>query len=158
MLRFNQLSPTDKQKRYRILVKYPALFILILFLSFRINYAIYVLAITILMIINLFVEGILNNRTKYKTFFLYSIFLLLTTMVSTFILTPALVTVILEVVSLSLSDFYHYLILVLVSVLIIYLFWFVYIVIQNKISGDHSMMWKWRVTGLFSPMDLKFNH
>lgn len=146
-MRFQELRTVDKQKRYRYIVMLPSLFLLITLLSYEAHYALFTSILSLTMIMDLFVVGILNNKKDYNyTYFLMdSLTLILITLFSILIFSPIVIPLALRMTSIDFFETYSYWVYVVISSLLVHLLWYIVIKIQNK-TYQVDVNWKWKAS------------
>ena len=152
VLKFSELRPAERQKRYKYLIVYPLGIVVAVLTMLEVNFFWIHTVLYLSILQELYLFGIMDDRFPYtkSEFVLDALCLLLFHLFSSWVIGPY----ILEMFSSLDSDsLYHLILSASVPPIVLFMCWYAYTQVGVK-SEDN---WKWRITGLFSTTETKVN-
>lgn len=148
MIKFNDLSSNDKNKRYRWTVEIPFFVLLFILTVFEVNVMTIGILYTTSMIFGLVFYGLINNKRNYsvRNLSIDSIALYSITILQILFMTPFLI----DAIGISFeSSYYSHIFTVLVSLFMIHILWYIILMVQ-KFYFKSKNNWKVKASGLFN--------
>lgn len=155
MLKFSELRPVDRIKRYKWTIVYPFSTLFTVLMAFQVSYGWINTLITAFIIGELILFGLKDSRYSYNfnQFFLDSLILILINVLTILSITPYIISVFL---SFFMDSSYLFLISMVVSFVVLEIGWYLYTSIETNLT-DKETNWKWEITGPFSKDEIKMN-
>lgn len=156
MLKYSELTESDKRRRHKMIMHWPAFLITLFLMGSEVNYAVIMMMYTGMMVIELVIFGLLDIKYNYSLVELLkdSLYLFVMNLAIAYLVTPNFLFVLNYLTAVEYT--FTNTISLAVSFIYFQLFWFAYINLTIKIKKNPLLKWKWEVTGIFSSDKKRF--